>query len=138
MRVKMWRWLAACAVVVLAAAALLMRHAMSESEKSSAIEWAGLVGYVERGDIRWLSSYSAPDGQTYRFQAVVPAGRMSPAALGHAETDDHFLVRDRIARPGSTDQVHRTVSYFRESSELADRKVYLVVGVSNSLAALAG
>ncbi|TWS25024.1 hypothetical protein FK268_07290 [Tsukamurella sputi] len=63
---------------------------------------------------------------------------MRPAALGHAEADDHFLVRDRITRPGSAGPVHRTVSYFRESSELADRRVYLVVGVSNGLAALAG
>lgn len=126
---------AALAVVVVAG---IGRALWVEADKRSAIEWSGLSAYVSPGDIAWLESYSAPDGQTYRYFARIPASRMGPEALGRAATEDHFLVRDEIRPHGVNDAVSRTISYFRNSAELADREVALLVGVSNANKALAG
>ncbi|MBS4104491.1 hypothetical protein [Tsukamurella paurometabola] len=136
---KVRRYVAgAAAVILILVAGVVIRTTWSESDKRSAIEWSGLSAYVSPGDIAWLESRSAPDGQTYRYFARIPASRMSPEALGRAATDDHFLLRDEIRVDGVSDVVYRTISYFRNSAELAGREVALVVGVSNSLRALAG
>ncbi|MEC4613595.1 hypothetical protein [Tsukamurella tyrosinosolvens] len=130
--------LAAALVVVVAVAAGVLRTMWVDADKRSAIEWSGLSAYVTPGDIEMLESYAAPDGQTYRYFARIPASRMGPEALGRASTDDHFLQRDEIRVDGVSDIVFRTISYFRNSAELANREVTLVVGVSNSYRASAG
>lgn len=136
---RKWRWyVLAAAVVVVVVVVAVIRWSWSSSEKRSAIEWSGLSAYVTPGDIEWLESWSAMDGQTYRYFARVPASRMGPEVLGRAATDDHFLVRDEIRLDGVSDVVYRTISYFRTSAELADRRIELVVGVSNTSRELAG
>ncbi|KXO94895.1 hypothetical protein AXK56_20070 [Tsukamurella pulmonis] len=129
---------AAAAIAVIVVAVLGARAAWSEADKRSAVEWSGLSDYVKPGDIAWLESNAAPDGQTYRYFARIPASRMAPEALGRAATDDHFLLRDEIRVDGVSDVVYRTISYFRDPVELGNREVALLVGVSNADKALAG
>lgn len=125
-------------LVIVVALVLVVRALMTADDKRGAIEWSGLGEYVNVGDVQWVSADGERGGMTYRYFAIIPASRMSPTRLGRLETEDHFLVRDTVTRPESSHEIYRTISYFRNSAGLADRKVSLVVGVSSSARELAG